>query len=346
MLSFILLLWLFNSFLSSLVLASVVTGIFYPLFEKINKKLNSITSSILTCVIIFFILFVPTAMVFTILSREVYSFYVLLKTFVADDQIKLYLAKSSVLEKVNYILTKFNMQITADDLTKPIAEYGKVVGLFLIDQARYIAENTVKIIVHFLLMMLIIFYLFLDGKRLMKFVEDLSPLPDDEDELVIRKFFDMGGAILIGNGLCGLIQGVLGGIVFAIFGIPSYFLWGVIMSFLAFLPIVGIGAVFLPTSLFLFIGGRYSAAIFFLIFYFILSGSIEYFFKPRFVGKRIKMHTLMVFLSIMGGLNLFGILGIIYGPLITTFFLTLTDIYHKNYDITLVSATGKNSLDS
>lgn len=71
--------------------------------------------------------------------------------------------------------------------------------------------------------------------------------------------------------------------------------------------------------------------IFFIIFYLILSAGIEYMFKPRLVGERVKMHTLLVFFSIIGGLKLFGILGIIYGPLVVTAFLTLTDIYHSSY---------------
>jgi predicted PurR-regulated permease PerM len=69
----------------------------------------------------------------------------------------------------------------------------------------------------------------------------------------------------------------------------------------------------------------------------VLSGSIEYFFKPKLVGKRVQMHTLLVFLSIIGGLKLFGILGIIYGPLIVTAFLTLTDIYESSYQVLIQS---------
>jgi predicted PurR-regulated permease PerM len=103
------------------------------------------------------------------------------------------------------------------------------------------------------------------------------------------------------------------------------------MAFFAFLPIVGIGVVFIPAAIFLFIKGRIAACIFFVIFYVLLSGVIEYVFKPKLVGKRVKMHTLLVVLSIMGGLKLFGILGIIYGPLVVTAFLTLTDIYHVSY---------------
>ena len=99
--------------------------------------------------------------------------------------------------------------------------------------------------------------------------------------------------------------------MFALFGLKSPFLWGVIMGLLAFLPILGIGGVFVPTAAYLFLQGRIGAGIFFLIFYIVLSSSIEYFFKPKLVGRRVRMHTLIVFLSIIGGLKLFGILGII-----------------------------------
>jgi predicted PurR-regulated permease PerM len=81
----------------------------------------------------------------------------------------------------------------------------------------------------------------------------------------------------------------------------------------------------------LILQGRLGAGIFFIVFYIVLSGGIEYLFKPKLVGKRVQMHTLLVFLSIIGGLKLFGILGIIYGPLVVTAFLTLTDIYESSY---------------
>jgi predicted PurR-regulated permease PerM len=180
-------------------------------------------------------------------------------------------------------------------------------------------------------MLLIVIYLLIDSRRLVAFIVGLSPLPDDQDEKLIQKFKDMAGAILIGNGLGGLIQGTLGGVVFALFGMESPFLWGVIMSLLAFLPIVGVGVVFVPSAVYLFLKGRVAAGVFFIVFYLLLSGGIEYLFKPKLVGQRVQMSTLLVFLSIIGGLKLFGILGIIYGPLVVTAFLTLTEIYKQSY---------------
>ncbi|MBU1161401.1 MAG: AI-2E family transporter, partial [Proteobacteria bacterium] len=198
-------------------------------------------------------------------------------------------------------------------------------------QASSIASNIFKFFVYFFFMLLIIYYLLIDGDKLISFIIELSPLPKEQDEKLIQKFKDMAGAILIGNGLGGLIQGLAGGIVFSLFGLKSSFLWGVIMGLLAFLPIIGIGAVFIPAAIYLFFKGRIAAGIFFIVFYLILSVGVEYLLKPKLVGQRVKMHTLLVFFSIIGGLNIFGILGIIYGPLITTAFLTLTDIYYTSY---------------
>jgi predicted PurR-regulated permease PerM len=241
------------------------------------------------------------------------------------------LERSELFEKINQFLAKFKIEITGEQLNRAIAEIGRVVGLFLYEQARSITTNVLKFIVNFFFMLLIIFYLLIDSHRLVAFIVKLSPLPEDQDQKLIQKFKDIASAILLGNGLGGLIQGTLGGIVFAVFGLQSPFVWGVIMALLAFLPILGIGGVFVPAAIFLFLQGRIGAGIFFLVFYIVLSSSIEYFFKPKLVGKRVRMHALIVFLSIIGGLKLFGILGIIYGPLVVTAFLTLAEIYQASY---------------
>jgi predicted PurR-regulated permease PerM len=322
---------LFWPFMSVIVIAAVVTGIFKPVYNFLNRKMNSLFASLLTCTLIFFILFIPTILFVGILSKEAYALYLMGKGGAINDQIKPLLESSRVLERINLVLSNLNMEITGEELNRAISELGKFVGLFLFQQASSIASNVFKFFVYFFFMLLIIYYLLFDGDKLIAFIIDLSPLPKEQDEKLIRKFKDMAGAILIGNGLCGLIQGVAGGIVFLLFGFNSPFLWGVIMALLAFLPIIGIGVVFIPVSLYLFLKMRIASGIFFVVFYIVLSGGIEYLLKPKLVGHRVKMHTLLVFFSIIGGLKMFGILGIIYGPLVATAFLTLTDIYYTSY---------------
>ena len=338
--------WLLWPFLSILVLAAVVTGIFRPLYSFIKRigTIRPALASFLTCCLIFCILFIPTVFFVGVLSREAYDLYLAAKDAMISKQLTTLMQGSRMLELANNMLANFNIEINGEELNNYISEIARFVGLFLYNQARSIASNMLAFVINFFLMLLVIFYLLIDGRKLISFIMDLSPLPINQDEILLKKFKEIAGAIMIGNGLGGLIQGLLGGVVFSIFGLPSPFLWGVIMGFLAFLPIIGIGIVFIPAAIYLFLKGRIAASIFFIIFYIVLSGGIEYLFKPKLVGQRVKMHTLLVFLAIIGGLKLFGILGIIYGPLVITAFLTLSDIYRSNYQ-TIVDPFGTVSKD-
>ena len=331
--SIILLGWLFRPFLAIIVLAAVVTSIFRPLYGYLTDALGTppAWASLITCVAIFFTLFIPIMLVVGVLSKEAYDFYAAAKNAALGDQLKNLLADSKLIDRANLVLAKFNVPLSGEQINQGVSEVAKVLGLFLYKQASAIASNTLKFFLNFFFMLLVIYYLLIDGVRLLEFIVDLSPLPKEQDEKLIGKFKDMAGAILVGNGFGGLIQGACGGAVFYFFGFSSAFLWGVVMGLLAFLPIVGIGAVFIPAAIYLFLKGRIAAGLFFLVFYGLLSGGTEYVFKPKIVGKRVQMHTLVVFLAIIGGLHLFGILGIIYGPLIITAFLTLSDIYHTSY---------------
>jgi predicted PurR-regulated permease PerM len=331
--SIILLGWLLLPFVAILILGAVVSGITYPLYRFINRhpKIGSSFSSLLTCVLIFFVLFVPIVFFVGSLTQQAYGLYQKAQGAAINQQIDSLLAQTHILERSNYFLSRFKIQITGDELKKGVSETAKFVGLFLFEQARAIASNTLAFLINFFLMLMVIYFLLLDGDKLVAYIIDLSPLPTDQEQKLINKFRDIAGAILIGNGLGGFIQGVLGGMAFWFFGLPSAFLWGVIMGLLAFLPIIGSGVVFIPTSIYLVLKGRIVAGVFFMIFYFLLSMGIEYIFKPKLVGQRVKMHPLLVFFAIIGGLKLFGILGIIYGPLIVTAFLTLAEIYRSSY---------------
>ena len=325
--------WLLLPFIAILILGAVVSGIFYPLYRLICRqpKIRPSFASLLTCLLIFLVLFVPIVFFIGSLTQQAYGLYQKAQNAAINQQIDTILQQTHILEKANLALGKFDIKITGEELKKGVSEAAKFVGLFLFEQARAIAQNTLAFVVNFFLMLMVIYFLLLDGEKLVAYIVDLSPLPSDQERLLIGKFRDIAGAILIGNGLGGVVQGTLSGLLFWIFGLPSAFLWGVIMGLLAFLPIIGIGVIFIPTVIYLFLKGRIAVSIFFLVFYFVLSMGVEYIYKPRLVGQRVKMHPLLVFFAIIGGLKLFGILGIIYGPLVVTGFLTLADIYRMNY---------------
>ena len=186
----------------------------------------------------------------------------------------------------------------------------------------------------FCILILVVYFLLIEIDRLLLFLVKLSPLPDDQDELLLIKFMEIAGAILVVNCVSGLFQGLLGGVFFSILGLKSPVLWGSVMAVFAFLPIFGIGFVLIPTTIILLVSGSVGQAVMTFVFYVILSFTVEYLLKPKFVGAHVKMHTLLVFLAILGGMSVFGVLGIIYGPLIVTGFLTLSDLYMNVYKTT------------
>ncbi len=333
LLSIILMGWLLIPFISIIILGAVVGGVFYPVYRKISEqpKIRPSIASLTTCIIIFFVLFVPIVFFVGSLTQQAYGLYQMARSAAINEQINTLLQDTHILEKANAYLADYKIELTGDELKNAASEVAKFVGLFLYDQARAIASNTLAFVVNFFLMLMVIYFLLIDGDKLVAYIIDLSPLPSDQEHMLMRKFNEMAGAILVGNGIGGLIQGVAGGLLFWAFGFQSAFLWGVIMGLLAFLPIIGIGVVFIPTVIYLFLKGYVATSIGFVIFYVVLSGGVEYIFKPKLVGRQVKMHPLLVFLGIIGGLKLFGILGIIYGPLIVTAFLTLAEIYRANY---------------
>jgi len=314
-----------------LILAFLLSGIFRPLYTWLKKWMSSWTASILTCGLIVVIVFVPLTFCIGALSTEALNLYHLGKDSNLPLKLQMFIQNNTLALEVQDLLKEYGINFHASDVTSMVSKLAGTVGLFIYNQASTWAANIMSFVLQFCILILVAYFLLIEMDRLILFLKKLSPLPASQDELLINKFMEISGAILIGNGLSGLFQGILSGILFALLGIKSPILWGSIMAVLAFLPIFGIGLVLLPTSVFLLANGHIGEAIITVIFYIILSFSVEYLIKPKLVGTQVKMHTLLVFLSIIGGMSVFGVLGIIYGPLIATAFLTLSDIYLKEY---------------
>jgi predicted PurR-regulated permease PerM len=147
----------------------------------------------------------------------------------------------------------------------------------------------------------------------------------------LTKLGEVGRAILVGAGTSSILQGLVAGIAWVVVGLPSAVLWGILMAIAAFLPLVGIAAVVVPASIYLWFDGRPLAAVLFLVFCMGQSFFFEYGLKPRMMGSSMRMNSLLVFLSLLGGIIGFGVPGLIYGPLIMTLFLTLVQLYQTRY---------------
>ncbi len=319
-------------FWSILVLSFLLSSLFRPIYALFNRKLPPKSASVLTCLLVVTIVFIPLLFFTLAITEEALGLYQWGRDSRVGLKLQEFIQESPIIVNLRNYLGEVGFDFRPSQVTDTLSYLAKTGGLFLYNQASSWAANILQFVVLFFMMILVIFFLLIDQPRLIEFIIRLSPLPDDEDRLLLGKFEEIANAILKGNGICGLIQGILGGAMFSILGLNSPILWGGVMVVLAFLPIFGIGLVMIPAAIILAVNGNVGQGIFLFFFYLILSLAMEYLFKPKLVGDQVKMHTLLVFLSIIGGLSVYGVLGIIYGPLIVTAFLTLSEIYLKKYD--------------
>jgi len=319
-------------FWSILVLSFLLTNLFRPIYIFLIRKLPESAASVLTCLLIIAIVFIPLIYFILALTDEALNLYNWGRDSRVALRLQMFIQESPLILQLQEQLKEVGFEFNPSQISDSFSYLAKKGGMLLYSQASAWAANILQFLFLFFFMILIIFFLLIDQPKLIDYMIKISPLPEDENRILIEKFQEIANAILKGNGVCGVIQGILGGAVFSILALNSPLLWGAIMAILAFLPIFGVGLVMIPTSIILVLSDRLGAGIFLFFFYIILSFSMEYLVKPKMVGTQVKMHTLLVFLSIIGGLSVYGVLGIIYGPLIITAFLTLSDIYLKRYE--------------
>lgn len=318
-------------FASILVLSFLLVNLFKPVYYRLRQRLPRYFASLITCFLITMLVFVPLVCFVIALSKEAVSYAQYMKELNLAELIKSLIQNHTLWAKVQVYLAEMGIIVRAEDVSANLSGYASSIAFFLYDKARGWAANILMSMVAFALMIVVIFFLLVDYRRLLNFILCLSPLPDKQSQQLIKKFQEIARVILVVNGISGLVQGTLGGLLFVYFGFNSPVLWGMIMGVAAFLPIFGIGVVLLPTAFIVLMNGYVGQAIFIALFYLVLSLSVEYLFKPQMVGLKVNMHPVLVFLGILGGLKMFGVLGIVYGPLIITGFLTMADIYLENY---------------
>lgn len=170
-----------------------------------------------------------------------------------------------------------------------------------------------------------LFFALRDRRAALVFLARISPLNAAEMTALYREIADTIRATLMGTVLVALIQGTLGGTMFWVLGLPSPLLWGLVMGLAAIVPVLGTFLVWIPATIFLFLTGSEWQALVLLIWGFVVIGSIDNLLYPLLVGNRLQTHTIPTFLSLVGGLLVFGPAGIIIGPVIFTLTIFLLD---------------------
>jgi predicted PurR-regulated permease PerM len=329
--SFGYLLW---DFTTDLVIGFLIAGACRPYYERLLPRLGGrqTLAAALTTAAVTVLVVLPTIMFIASLSKQAATAYTAIREALALEGVQESLhGQGWVGTQAARIAKLMGVEYHPEKLRQAAAEGAGTIAAFLTAQLNSVIANVLSALYHFMLMLVVVFFGLIDGPTIKRRVFELSPLPDEEEELIVRKFKDVGGAIFIGNGMSSALQGFLGTIALWAVGLPSPLFWGVVMAIFAFLPLIGVAAVTVPAAVYLVLIDRVPSAIVFFAFCTLSSMFIENVVKPKMMGDRMEMHSMLIFFALLGGISAFGITGLLYGPLVATFFLTVVDLYHRAY---------------
>ena len=171
------------------------------------------------------------------------------------------------------------------------------------------------------------YFLQMDGGKLVRKILYYLPLNGDDESLMLNKFTSVSRAMIKGTLLIGALQGGLAGVAFAFAGIDNAVFWGTVMAVLSIIPSIGSALVWIPASIILIMHGNVTGGVGLLAFCGLIVGSLDNVLRPILVGKDTKMHELMIFFGTLGGILMFGIPGVLIGPLIASLFITIWELY-------------------
>jgi predicted PurR-regulated permease PerM len=310
-------------FLGVIAWATVLVIVFYPVHKRLVRRINRPSlAALVSCALVILIILVPVALITLAVFNELAG------------------ALTSVQGAVNYLLDP-NSRFTGPILNF-LGRYVDVTQLrseeFLVDRLKgvsgQLAGRTLGflgglagVIVQMFFVIFTMYYFFKDGDRIFRTVRDSLPLEEDQAESIMARTREVIDASVYGVISIAIIQGTLGGLAFWVLGLPSAIIWGVAMTFLSMVPMLGAFLVWVPAAIYLALTGHWVKALLLALWGTLVIGMIDNFLRPKLVGSRTRLHELLIFFAVLGGLNVFGVLGVVLGPVVLAITLALIDVY-------------------
>ncbi len=320
-------------FLDILVLAIVLASLFYPAQIYLRRLYRGReTLAALTVVfIITFVIVIPVFLFTTSLISQGLDSLNRVNEWLRAGNIPKVVEDPRFASYLNWVQERFPaFDLNKLDIPRNLLDLSKNVGQFLLSKGATILGNVAHLVTRFFIMIFIIFFLVRDGKDMVEKGRYFSPLRKDQEDRLLDGVRVVARSVLLGSFMTSLLQGLVGGIGLSLVGIPGLF-WGTVMGFSSLIPVVGTALIWIPSVIYLLILGKTSSAIFLALWCMLLVGSIDNFLRPFFMGGEAKMSPFWIFLAILGGVQYFGLTGILYGPLILSFAMIMLYIYGVEY---------------
>ena len=319
--------WLMvQPFTNVILWAAVLAIVFYPMHRRIRARVaNPSAAAILSMVLVVVLILLPATFITIAVVRELAG---VADNLQADMQ---RLSSGSTTAGLGWVLDRLRVYVDIDAAAAQrfLAERLQSLGGALAASTLLVVGGAVGAVVQMVLVIFTLFYMFRDGDRIRHAMYETLPLERIQMQDITIRTRDVIAATIYGVLVISAIQGTLGTIIFWVLGLPSPLLWGVVMFFLSMIPIAGAFLVWVPAAIYLALTGAYVKALILVLWGLLVIGSIDNFLSPRLVGRRARLHELLIFFSVLGGLQVFGVLGVVLGPVVVAITLAIIEMLRQ-----------------
>ncbi len=314
---FILAIMIIRPVAMSILFGILLAYIFYPIYKWFLSKFKSENlSAFLICIGLIVIILLVIWLIFNSLANQAIDLYFSLQN-------------SNLENAIGEILPTFLSTEISANLAGSLNSFISNMLASSLSKFTSLILNLPVIMLQLFIVIFVFFFSLRDGKKGVEYMRSLSHLGKETQEKFFKQFKDITNSVLLGQIIIGIAQGIIAGIGYFIFGVPNALILTILTMFVGIIPLIGPWLVWLPVDIYLFMAGRTGAGIGLLIYGLVIISWIDVFIRPLMVSRKTEINSAIVIIGMLGGLFVFGVLGLIIGPLVLAYVLLVIELYRK-----------------
>jgi predicted PurR-regulated permease PerM len=323
-------LWMIRGFLLPIFWAGVFAVLFQPLSDRLTRRFGGRSSlaALTTLLVVLLLVLVPFGLIIGAVAQQALVLYQRILAGDVDVQRPVAFFEQA-LPRVTEALTLYGIE--TDRLRATLESAAVFATQYVAAHALAFGQNAVLVTILFLLMFYLLFFFLRDGERIVSGVARAIPMGEAREKLFLARIASVSRATVRGTLVVAAVQGALGGIVFAIVGIEAAVLWAVMMGILSLLPAVGPALIWGPAAVIFFATGAIWQGVFLIVSGTLVIGLVDNFLRPLIIGRETSMPDYLILIATLGGLTMFGLAGLVAGPMIAALLLVLWEMFAEEY---------------
>ena len=310
-------------FMAVIAWATVLVIVFYPVHSRLVRRIKRpALAALVSCVLVILIVLVPVALITLAVVNELSGALQSLQTavnYILDPNSRL---SGPIINFLSRFVDINQLRSEEFLLARLKGVSGQIAG-----QTLGFLGGLASFVVQMFFVIFTMYYFFKDGENISRTIRDSLPLDREQADSIMSRTREVIDASVYGVISIAILQGTLGGTAFWVLGLPSAIIWGVVMTFLSMVPMLGAFLVWVPGAIYLALTGHWVKALLLALWGTLVIGMVDNFLRPKLVGSRTRLHELLIFFAVLGGLNVFGVLGVVLGPVVVAITLALVDVY-------------------